>query len=147
LSLQPSTLVRLRGLLAAQRQLAVALPEARHMLGLNRSFAGVVPAAVARACSVARLQGETAVVYCGNGAAASRVRAQARGVAQALSRPDAPVTAVRVKVRADWAVPERPEKKGMPAAGLRAFRELDASLPQGALKAAVARLLTRRHPA
>jgi hypothetical protein len=131
----------LRGLLAAERQFAVALPEAECMASLNRQLAGVVPAAVARVCSVAALQGETALVFCGNGAAASRVRAQAKGVARALSRPDAPVTGVRVKVRADWALPERPEKRDMSAAGLKAFRELDASLPEGGLKAAVERLL------
>ena len=114
------------------------------MAGLNRLFAGVVPAAVAQSCSVAAIQGETAIVFCGNGAAASRVRAQAKGVAKALSRGDAPVTSVRVKVRADWSVPERPEKRDMSVAGVRAFRELDAVLPEGDLKAAVERLLAHR---
>ena len=114
------------------------------MAGLNRRFAGVVPAAVARACAVAAVQGETAVIFCGNGAAASRVRAQAKGVARALSRKDAPVSSLRVKVRADWSVPERPEKQDMPRAGLKAFRDLDATLPDGELKNAVERLLAHR---
>lgn len=114
------------------------------MAGLNRRFAGVVPAAVARACSVAAIQGETAVIFCGNSAAASRVRAQAKGVAKALGRADAPVSGLRVKVRADWALPEPPEKRDMSAAGVRAFRELDAVLPDGDLKAAVERLLSHR---
>jgi len=142
LSFRPSPLVRLRGLLAAERQFAVALPEAERMASLNRQFAGVVPAAVARACSVAAIQGETALIFCGNGAAASRVRAQAKGVARALSRPDVQVSGVRVKVRADWSAPERPEKRDMSAAGVRAFRDLDAALPEGGLKAAVERLLS-----
>lgn len=116
------------------------------MASLNRQFASVVPAAVARSCSVAAIQGETAIVFCGNGAAASRVRAQAKGVAKALSRSDTPVTSVRVKVRADWSVPERPEKQDMSAAGIRAFRDLDAALPDGELKAAVERLLSHRRP-
>ena len=138
--------MRLRGLLAAERQFAVALPEAERMAGLNCRFAGVVPAAVARACSVAAIQGETAIVFCGNGAAASRVRAQAKGVARALSREQAPVTGVRVKVRADWSVPDKPEKQDMARAGVRAFQDLDAALPEGELKAAVERLLAhRRH--
>jgi len=144
LSYRPSPLIRLHGLLAAERQFAVALPEAERMTSLNRRFAGVVPPAVARACSVAAVQGEIAVVFCGNGAAASRVRAQARGVAQALSRPDAPVSTVRVKVRADWAMPERPEKQDMPTSAVRAFRDLDTVLPEGDLKAAVERLLAHR---
>lgn len=112
------------------------------MAELNRRFAGVVPAAVARACSVAAIQGDVALVYCGNGAAASRVRAQAKGVARALSRSEAQVNGVRVKVRADWSVPERPEKRDMSPAGVQAFRELDAALPEGALKEAVERLLS-----
>lgn len=136
--------MRVRGLLAAERQFAVALPEAERMAGLNRLFAGVVPAAVARACVVAAIQGETAVIFCANGAAASRVRAQAKGVARALSRGDASVAGLRVKVRADWSVPERPEKQDMATAGVEAFRELDATLPEGGLKAAVERLLAHR---
>lgn len=122
------------------------MPEAERMAGLNRRFAGVVPPAVARACAVAAIQAQTAIVFCGNGAAASRVRAQAKGVAQALSRPEAPVNGVRVKVRADWSVPDRPEKRDMSPAGVRAFRELDATLPEGGLKAAVERLLAHRRP-
>lgn len=137
-------MVCLRGLLAAEPQFAVALPEAERMARLNHLFAGVVPAAVARACAVAAIQGQTAIVFCGNGAAASRVRAQAKGVAKVLGRADAPVTGLRVKVRADWSVPDRPEKQDMSAAGLKAFRDLDASLPDGDLKAAVERLLSRR---
>jgi hypothetical protein len=85
---------------------------------LHRHFAGVVPKAVGRACRVAAIQGDTALVYCANGAAASRVRAQAKGVARALAQAGEPVAAVKVKVRADWSLPERPEKHDMPAAAL-----------------------------
>ena len=146
MSFRPSPLVRLRGLLASERQFAVALPEAERMAGLNRLFAGVVPVAVARACAVAAIQGETAIIFCANGAAASRVRAQAKGVARALNRNDMPVTSLRVKVRADWSVTVRPEKQDMAAAGVEAFQELDATLPEGGLKAAVERLLAHRRP-
>jgi len=79
LASRPFPLVRLRGLLQADRSLAVALPEAERLAVLNRRFAGVVPKAVARACRVAAIQGDTALVFCANGAAASRVRAQAGG--------------------------------------------------------------------
>lgn len=139
--------MRLRGLLASERQFAVALPEAERMARLSRQFASVVPAAVARACGVAAIQGDTAIVYCANGAAASRVRAQAKTVAHALSCADMPVIALRVKIRADWALPEPPEKHDLSAPALRAFRELDAELPDGELKQAVTRLLARRRSA
>lgn len=142
--MRPFPLVRVRGLLQAERQFAVALPEAERLFGLNRRFAGVVPPAVARACRVAALQGEVALIHCANGAAASRVRAQAKGVASVLSRPDVPVSSLKVKIRADWSVPSRPEKHDIPAAGLKAFEALETSLPDGDLKSALDRLLNRR---
>ncbi len=141
---RPSPLQRIRGILRSDPTLAVALPEAERLRELNRRFAGVVPAAVARACRVAAVQGETALVFCANGAAASRVRSQATGVARVLSRPESPVLAVKVKIRADWTLPEKREKRDMAAAGLAAFRDLDAQLPDGDLKAAVDALLARR---
>jgi hypothetical protein len=141
---RPSPLQRIRGLLRDNPTLAVALPEAERLRELNRRFAGVVPAAVARACRVAAIQDETALLFCANGAAASRVRSQATGVARALTRPEAPVVAVKVKVRAEWTLPEKREKAGMGAAALNAFRDLDAHLPDGDLKAAVDALLARR---
>lgn len=141
---RPSPLQRIRGILRGDPTLAVALPEAERLRELNRRFAGVVPPAVARACRVAAIQGETALIYCANGAAASRVRSQATGVGRALTRPDAPVLAVKVKVRADWTLPEKREKTGLGPAALNAFRELDDTLPEGDLKAAVDALLARR---
>ena len=144
MSYRPSSMQSVRGLLRCDPMLSVALPEAQRLTELNRRFAGVVPAAVARACRVAAIQGETALVYCANGAAASRVRSQASGVGRALTRVDAPVLAVKVKVRADWTLPEKHEKKGMGPAALAAFRDLDQTLPEGDLKAAVDALLAKR---
>ncbi len=64
-------------------------------------------------------------------------------MARALDQADTPVAAVKVKVRADWSLPERPEKHDLPAAALDAFRELENTLPDGELKDAVERLLAR----
>ncbi len=147
MAFRPSPLVRVRGLLQADRTLALALPEAERLVALNRHFAGVVPKAVALACRVAAIQGDTALVYCANGAAASRVRAQAKGVAQALAQSEASVISVKVKVRADWSLPDRPEKHDMPEAAIGAFQDLENALPEGELKDAVERLLARRHAA
>lgn len=142
--MRPSPLIRLRGLLQAERQFAIALPEAERLHALNRRFAGVVPPAVARACWIAALQGEVAVIFCANGAAASRVRAQAKGVASVLSCPDAPVNSLKVKVRADWNVPAPAEKKDIPLSGVNAFKALETRLPEGDLKTALERLISRR---
>jgi len=133
-----------RGLLQADQVFAVALPEAERLARLHRHFAAVVPKAVGRACRLAAIQGDTALVYCANGAAASRVRAQAKGVARALAEAGEPVAAVKVKVRADWSFPEPPAKQDMPRAALDAFRDLENHLPEGALRDAVERLLARR---
>jgi len=143
-TMRPSSLQRIRGILRNDPTLAVALPEALHLRELNQRFAGVVPSAVARACRVVAIQGETALIYCANGAAASRVRSQATGVGRVLTRPDAPVLAVKVKVRADWTLPEKREKADLRPAALAAFRELDQALPDGDLKAAVDALLAKR---
>ena len=137
--------MRLRGLLQAERQFAIALPEAERLHGLNRRFAGVVPPAVARACWIAALQGEVAIIFCANGAAASRVRAQAKGVASVLNRSDAPVSSLKVKIRADWNVSAPAEKKDIPIAGINAFKALQVSLPEVDLKTALEQLLNRRH--
>ena len=144
MSYRPSPMLRVRAILRSDPTLAVALPEAERLRELNRRFAAVVPAAVARACRVAAIQGETALVYCANGAAASRVRSQATGVGRSLTRPDAPVLAVKVKVRADWTLPEKHEKAGLGPAALAAFSDLDKELPEGDLKAAVDALLAKR---
>jgi hypothetical protein len=58
--------------------------------------------------------------------------------------PDAPVNSLKVKIRADWSVPLPPEKHDIPVAGLNAFKELETSLPEGELKSALERLLSRR---
>ncbi|MDO9227560.1 MAG: DciA family protein [Pseudomonadota bacterium] len=144
MAFRPSSLQRIHGILRGNPTLAIALPEAERLRELNRRFAGVVPAAVARACRVAAIQGDTALVFCANGAAASRVRSQATGVARVLTRPDAPVLAVKVKVRAEWTLPEKREKADLGPAALNAFRDLDAELPDGDLKMAVDALLARR---
>ena len=142
-----SPLQRVRGVLAEDRSLALLLPEARRLAELNRLFARVAPAGLARACRVAAVTGETALVYCGNGAAAARVRSQARTLARALSAEGRAVSEIKVKVRADWAAPDRPAKQGMGESALSAWRALDGSLPPGGLKEAVQRLLQHQRMA
>ncbi len=140
----PSPLQRLHGLIAGEPALAVLLPEARRLAELNRRFMAAVPAALARTCRVACLEGETVVIHCGHGAAAARVRSQAATLAHALSDEGRRVGDIRVRVRADWALPERPAKAGMGEAALAAWQALRQELPAGELRAAVERLL-RHH--
>jgi hypothetical protein len=52
--MRPFPLLRLRGLLRAEPQFAVALPEAERLFGLNRRFAEVV-----RRCGGARVSGRS----------------------------------------------------------------------------------------
>lgn len=134
----------MRGLLEADRTLAVALPEAERLAGLNRRLAAQLPAGVARACRVAGLQGQTVVVFCANASAASRLRAQATSLAAALSTGKAPVSEVKIRIRADWAEPERAEKQDLPPTALEAFECLESVLPESGLRDAVQQLLNRR---
>jgi hypothetical protein len=125
-----------RTLIGQDRSLAVLLPEAERMRELNGRLARVLPAAVARACQVVAVTRGEALIYCGNGAAASRVRSQAAGVARVLA-----VDSVKVRMQADWARPERPEKAGLGRRALAAWDELEHELPEGDLRAAIDRLL------
>lgn len=134
----------MRGLLAADRTLSVALPEAELLAGFNRRLAEQVPAGVARACRVASLQGQTVVVFCANGSAASRLRAQAVSLAAALSTSKTPVSEVKIKIRADWAEAETPEKHDLSPTALEAFECLESVLPESDLRDAVQKLIERR---
>lgn len=137
----PSTFTRVRGLLGRERQWAALLPEAERLRELNRRFARAVSPALARACQiVAVTQGEV-VVHCASGVAASRLRGQAASVARALSRPDQPLSGLKIRVRADWSTPPKPEKAGLNNQALAAWEDLEARLPEGDLKAAIDRLV------
>ncbi|MEW5894023.1 MAG: DciA family protein [Pseudomonadota bacterium] len=137
----PAQPVRLRGLLKENAGLAALLPEAERLRELNRRFARAVGPVLARACRVAALQGDAAVVYCGNGAAAARLRAQSATVCRALADGNAPVSELKIKLRADWAQAPRPEKTGMGSQALAAWEALESSVADPELKAAIARLL------
>lgn len=136
-----TALVHVRGLIAQDRTLALLVPEAERLQALNRRFLRAVTPAVARVCRIVALQGETAIVHCGNGAAASRLRSQARTVAKALCSPEASVMDLKIKLRADWNLPPRPEKPGLDGKALQAWTELEDQLPEGGLKSAVDRLI------
>jgi hypothetical protein len=139
-------LQRVRGLLREDRTLAVLLPEAERLRELNGLFARSVPKAVARACQVAAVKDGEAQVYCGNGSAAARLRSLSATVSKALAAGGAPVSGLRVRVRADWSLPERSAKPGMGRQALAAWGELDGALAEGELKSAVDRLLRhQRH--
>jgi len=138
---KPFSLERVRGVIARERSLALLLPEADRLAELNRRLARALPPAIAAACRVAAVQGSTALVYCGNGAAASRLRSQAKTVAGQLADAATPIDDLKVKLRADWNLTPKPAKPGMAPPALAAWREFDAELPEGALKAAVDRLL------
>lgn len=139
-----SSLIRLRGLLHRDKSLAVLLPEAERLQRLNRCFAGAVTPAIAQVCRVGALRDDTAIVYCRHGAAAARVRSQAASIARALATAQTPVAQIKVKVRADWAMPAPPEKAGLGRGAVAAWSEFSDRLPDGGLKQAVEQLL-RRH--
>lgn len=139
-------MLRVRGLIAQDRTLALLIPEAEQLRELNVRFGKAVTPAVARVCRVVELQGTTALVHCGNGAAASRLRSQTTTLARALATPSVPVETLKIRLRADWNLPPRPEKSGMPDAAVTAWIELEHQLPEGGLKAAVDHLIRHQKP-
>ena len=141
---KPQPLQRIRNLIGQDRGLAVLLPEAERLRALNLRLARVMPSAVARSCQVVAVINGEARVFCGNGAAASRLRSLATTAARALSTETDPVASLRVRVQAEWSRPDRPEKPGLDRGALTAWDELDKTLPEGGLKSAVEHLL-RHH--
>lgn len=137
----PAQPLRLRGLLKQNSSLAALLPEAERLRALDQALARVVGPQIGQACRVAALQGSVVIVYCRSGAAAARLRAQSASVLRALAMPGQSLTELRIKVRADWAVPPRPEKLGMDRKAVAAWEELETQVHDDALKAAVARLI------
>lgn len=131
-----STLRRVRALIGQDRTLAALLPEAARLNELNGHLARLLPKAVARACQVVATSSGEALIYCGSGAAAARVRSQAASLARALA-----VDGVRVRVQAGWARPDRPAKAGLGRRALAAWDELEHELPEGDLKSAIDRLI------
>ncbi|MCS6785880.1 MAG: DUF721 domain-containing protein [Thiobacillaceae bacterium] len=136
-----TNLQRLRTLLAAERPLALLLPQARRLTELQRRLERCVPPGVARACRVVAVHGDTVSIHCRYGAAAARLRSQAQTLAEALGTPADPVRQVKVRVRADWDLRDRAQKAGMDAAALAAWDGLARRLPAGELRQAVERLL------
>ena len=103
-------------------------------------FSRTVPS-LARACQVVAVRDGEALILCGGGAAAARVRSQAVAAARALTSPAWPVDRLKVRVQADWARSERPQKAGLGQGALQAWDRLEHALPEGDLKVAVDRLL------
>jgi hypothetical protein len=137
---------RVRALIGQDKTLAVLLPEARRLRALNLRLGRELPKAVAAACQVVAVTDGEALILCGNGTASARVRGMASTVARALSTDALPVDRLKVRVRADWARPDRPEKAGLGRGALKAWDTLEHELPEGALKSAIDRLLDRHRP-
>lgn len=141
-----SSFQRVRALLGQDRALAVLLPEAARLRGLNAQLGRVLPRAVAASCQVVLVRDGEALILCGNGASAARVRSQAGALVRALAGTDAPVDRIKVQVRADWARPDPPAKPGLDRRALATWRAFEAALPEGDLKAAVERLVRHHRP-
>lgn len=132
---------RVRSLIGQDRGLAVLLPEARRLRELDGLLARVLPAGLGGQCRVVAVRNGEALILCGSGGAAARVRSMAPTLARALNTEPQPVDRIKVKVMADWSRADRPEKAGLGRRALTAWDTLEQGLPDGALKAAIDRLL------
>lgn len=137
---------RVRALIGQDKTLAVLLPEARRLRELNVRLVRALPSALAGTCQVVEVSAGEALILCGNGSVSARLRGMATTVARALSTDALPVDRLKVKVRADWARPDRPEKPGLGRGALTAWDSLEHDLPDGDLKSAIDRLLNHHRP-
>jgi hypothetical protein len=140
----PQSFQRIRKLIGEDHALAVLLPEAERLREFNLRLARALPAVVARSCRVMAVVNGEARVFCNSGAAASRLRSQAKTAAKALTSESCPVDRIKVRVEADWSRSERPAKRGLDRGALNAWDALDRELPDGGLKTAV-EILLRHH--
>ena len=126
--------------LAAERKLAVLLPEARHLRALEQQLAPVL-GGLATQYRVGRVVAGQVHIECANGAVAARLRSLTRRILDALARAGVDADGLKIRVRADAEYTPPPRKPEIGAAGRRAWSELEKSLPAGGLRDAVDRLL------
>lgn len=136
--------IQAQNCLAAERELAVLLPEARRLLRLEAALAQPL-GRLAKQVQVAGLRGETLHLQCVNGSVAARLRSLERDILNAIQATGATATAIKVRVRAD-SVWQRPRiKAAVSPCGLAALNAFKAALPtDDALALAITRLLSHQ---
>jgi hypothetical protein len=135
---------RLNAYLASNHELRQLSSKAGQLMALQRHYESFAPPALARSSQVLRLHQRTVVIAANNGAVAAKLRQMADDLVSCFQARGCEVTGIQIKVQVT--VPARPvraEPRKLGKAAREALGELEGSLADSPLKAAVQRLSRR----
>jgi hypothetical protein len=117
------------------------MPQARRLLELRQILASLLPAALARACTVANYKQGKLVLFAENNAVAAKLKLISPTLRERLSDRGVQVTEMDIGVQAPEATQEKPEKSTkLSGSAVASLAELAAQLPDSPLKQRVAAL-------
>jgi hypothetical protein len=119
---------------------------AAYLIALRRVLAEALPEPLRRSCAIANYKQGKVIFLADNSAAAARLRLLAPSLLQLLGQRGLDVTGMKVDVQPDPRRSTQPvEEKSLllPSSACEALARAAASLPDGALKAAVDALARR----
>ncbi|BBP05762.1 hypothetical protein TPL01_29760 [Sulfuriferula plumbiphila] len=127
------------------RQLAA---QVQALLALQRIWETVVPASLAGVSHIGKSDAGEVTIYCGNGAAAAKLRQLLPTLAEALRGKGVATANLQVKVRAQAIAVQMHalHKREISRAGLDNIAQLRDRLEAGELKSALDHLLARHRP-
>lgn len=136
---------KLQSFLTSTTSLAALAERVAHVSELQRWWERLAPAPLAQMCRVSGMQDRILVLYANNGAIAAKARQLAPTVLEKFQKRGVEVTAILVRVQADFRPPrERPPKTlRLGAAGAASLRQLAVQLEESPLKRALEVMLER----
>ncbi len=115
------------------------MPQARRLLELRQILASLLPAALARACTVANYKQGKLVLFAENNAVAAKLKLISPTLRERFSDRGVQVTEMDIGVQAPEAAKEKPEKSTkLSGSAVASLAELAAQLPDSPLKQRVA---------
>ncbi|MFA5241869.1 MAG: DUF721 domain-containing protein [Sulfuricella sp.] len=136
---------KLQSYLTSTTSLAALAERIAHVSKLQRLWERLAPPPLAQMCRVSGLQDRILVLYANNGAIAAKIRQLAPTVLEKFQKNGVEVTAILVRVQADFRpLRERPPKTlRLGSAGAASLRQLAVQLEESPLKRALEAMLER----
>jgi hypothetical protein len=146
-ALEPDPMTQLlKRYLGAGDELARLHDHATRLRRLQTALEVHLPSALAGACSVANLKGDTLVLLASNGAAAAKLKQIAPSLIESFRLSGQPLKTiqVRVGVREERAPPRPPSNRSLSDAARLSLAEFSSTLPEDSpLRKSVERLIER----
>lgn len=136
---------KLQSFFGSTTNLAALAERVARLSELQRLWESLAPPPLARMCRISGLQDRILVLYANNGAIATKVRQLAPTMLEKFQKRGVEVTAILVRVQADFRLPQKPPAKTLRlgAAGLASLRQLAERLEASPLKQAIEEMLER----